>query len=387
MRIVFIITLIVLGFLVFSSCVSKPPKKVEEPPKKEEPKVIRIAGVGPLTGSQSEFGNDQVNGEELAVQEVNAAGGILGMKVEFVRMDDKADPTEAVSVAHKLGADSTIVAVVGHPNSGTAIPSSGIYEQYKLPLVVTTATNPKVTQQEFKYTFRICPTDDVQGSLAAEYAVQQIGKKQLAVIHDRTAYGQGIAEEFKKRAEELGAKIVAFEGVTEGQKDFSAVLTKIKGKKPEVLYFGGMYPEAGLIVKQARSAGIKAVFIAPDGTFDPEFIRIAGKEATGSIITFLAPPWSELSQASAFIQSYNQKFGEVGAFSGHGFDAVNVVLDAIKRAGKADRDAIRNALADPSFQYNGLTGSISFDEKGQLKAKNFFFYTVENDKFTLAKSQ
>ncbi|MFX1445985.1 MAG: branched-chain amino acid ABC transporter substrate-binding protein [Promethearchaeota archaeon] len=365
-----ILSVLILGFSV--NCAKKTKK-------------IKIGIVGALTGPQATFGLDYLNAAKLAVNEANLEGGVLGKNIELVPMDDKADPKEAVSVAHKLVSDPDVVAVVGYPNSGNALPASKIFHENMVPLVITAATNPKITQQGFENLFRICPTDDIQGPAAADFAINILKKKNFSLIHDKTAYGQGLAEEFKRKLQMEGCEIVAYETITEGERDFTAILTRIIAKNQEVIYFGGMYPEGGLLLKQAKSLGSKAIFIMPDGCFDPELIFIAGDASEDIIVSFLAPPWNEIPNAKDFVKKFQAEYGELGAFGPFAYDAVNVVIEAIRRTGKSERMAIIKSLQSPDFQIDGITGRIEFDNNGQVKNKTFYFYTVENKKFKLFK--
>ncbi len=344
-----------------------------------EPTVIKFGSVQPLTGPQAEMGQDLANGQRLAVEEANARGGVLGKKLELVVMDDMADPKEAVSAANKLVSDPGIVAVVGHLNSGATIPASTIYNAAGVCMITPAATNPKVTTQGFRNVFRACITDAVQGPLAADFAIDTLGVSSMCVLHDKTAYGQGLAEQFRDRAVERGAEVLLFEGIIEGDRDFSAVLTRIKTHNPDLIYFGGMYPEGGLLVKQARNLGISAMFMTGDGCYNPEFMEIGGPESETAIVSFLAPPWGEQPQAAEFVQRFKKRFGQpVKTYAPFGYDCVNVLIKAIRRAGKADRGSIIEAMRDPGFFHDGVIGKTQFDEYGDTKNVVLFFYVVRD---------
>jgi len=349
--------------------------------KKEE--VIKIGGVGPLTGSQAEIGQDLINGEKLAVEEINAQGGLLGKKVELLAMDDKADPKEAVNVAHKFVSDPDIVAVVGHLNSGATLPASIVYHQANMVMLTPSSTNPKVTKQGFKNVFRACITDEVQGPLCASFAIETLKKEKIAVLHDKTAYGQGIAEQFTKTVIEKGKNLLLFEGITEGERDFMAILTKIKNLNPDLLFFGGIFPEGGIIIKQARQLGLKATFMTGDGCFAPEFMRIAGQASEGTVVSFLAPPWEEKKSASEFVATFKKKYGAVKTYAPYGYECVNIIAQAIKIAGKVERRTILEVMNDPDFYYEGILGRTQFDLYGDTKNKDLYFYVVKNGKFQL----
>ncbi|MDI6785719.1 MAG: branched-chain amino acid ABC transporter substrate-binding protein [bacterium] len=351
--------------------------------KKE--KVIKIGGVGPLTGSQSEVGQDLINGEKLAVEEINASGGLLGKKVVLVSMDDKADPKEAVSVAHKLVSDSQVIAVIGHLNSGATLPASRVYHQGGMVMLTPTSTNPKITKQGFKNVFRACITDEVQGPLCADFAIDKLSKEKFAVLHDKTAYGQGIAEQFTKKVIDREKSLLLFEGITEGDKDFTAISTKIKNLNPDLLFFGGAFPEGGLIIKQARQLGMDATFMAGDGCFAPEFMKIGGNASEGTIISFLASPWEEKESAKEFVAKFKKKYGVVKTYAPYGYECINIIAKAIKAAKKAERGALLGAMSDPNFYYEGILGNTQFDNKGDTKNKELYFYVVKEGKLQLCK--
>lgn len=203
-------------------------------------------------------------------------------------------------------------------------------------------------------------------------------------MHDRSQYGQGLAEQFRKGTNQLGVKELIFEGITQGDRDFAAILTKVKSLNPELIYFGGMYPEGGLLAKQMRELGIKAKFMGGDGIYVPGYIDIAGKAAQGSLMTFLAPPWDEFPAAKAFVAKFVPKYGEIKTYAPFSYDAANIIIDAIKRAGTTDRAAIVKAVRETK-DFNGVVGIINFDEHGDTTTKAMYIYTVKNSKFVLYK--
>ncbi|MFB3896579.1 MAG: branched-chain amino acid ABC transporter substrate-binding protein [bacterium] len=354
--------------------------------------VIRIGFVAPLTGDQAEIGNDMKNGALMAVEEANAAGLVLGKKLEFVPMDDKHDPKDAVAVAQKLITDPTVVAVIGHLNSNCSIPASKKYHEAQMAMITPASTNPELTYPKdadgkptiFPEIFRVCATDAFQGPFGAEFAIKKLGLKRIAILHDGTQYGQGLAEQFRKGTNKLGIKELIFERVTQGDRDFAAILTKVKTLNPELIYFGGMYPEGGLLTKQARDLGIKAKFMGGDGIYVPGYIEIAGKTAEGSIMTFLAPPWDDFPTAKAFVTKFVPKYGQIKTYAPFSYDAANIVIEAIKRAGSTDRAAIVKAIRDTK-DFNGVTGTINFDEHGDPTNSMMYIYTVKDGKFVLYK--
>jgi len=346
---------------------------------------IRIAAVAPTTGAQAEVGQDLINGIRLAVDEKNSQGGVLGQKIDLVVFDDTADPKEAVSVAHKIASDSSIVGIVGHMNSGTTKPATPIYNEAGVPVVMPVPTNPEITRQGFSNLFRIPPTDLDQGTDIARFALDR-GKKRFAIIHDSTAYGQPLAEVVRKTVQDAGAQIVAFDGISEGDKDFRALLTKIRGANPDVLFFGGIYNEGGLIAKQAKELSLNVPFLAADGTFSDKFVQIAGAAAEGAVMSFIAPDEKTNDATRSFAEKFRQKYGGIKAFAPLGYDAANVLIAGIQKAGKPERSAIVAALHSPDFKYAGITGESRFESDGNNSRRKVYFFEVKNGKFEPAQS-
>ena len=363
--------------------------KKEEPAKKEAAKaaapteeVVKIGHVAPLTGQIAHLGKDNENGARMAIDEINAAGGLkVGdktIKLELAAEDDKADPKEGTLAAQKI-VDSGAVAVVGHLNSGTSIPASKIYSDANVTQISPSATNPKLTEQGFKTTFRVVANDNQQGGVLGNYVATEMKAKTLAIIDDRTAYGQGLADVVEKTAKEKGVKIVAREFTNDKATDFNAILTKIRAAKPDVVMFGGMDAVAGPMAKQMKQLGIKAPLVGGDGACSPEFIKLAG-DASGALTCSMAGEAVEkLAKGEEFKQKYKAKFNqEVQVYSPYSYDAVFVIADAIKRAGKADRASITAAM--PATNYTGLTGTIAFDEKGDIKNGAISMFKVKDGK-------
>src|SRR3989337_2785269 len=298
--------------------------------KKED--TIKIGVAGPMTGDQAKMGNDLKNGVELAVSEWNEKGGVLGKKIELFVEDDQHDPKLAVAVANKLS-NSAVAGVIGHWNSSASIPASEVYRNMgSSPMIAPASTNPQLTDRGFENVFRVCGRDDQQGKIAAEFVANKLKIKKVAIVHDKTTYGQGLAE------------VVYYGVVIQGDKDFRAVLTSIKNKKPELIYFGGIYPEAGLLVKQAKELGIKAPFMSGDGTIDKEFIKIAGRDsADGTYLTFSPDP-SNIPTAKAFLDKYHAKYGEHGPYSIYAYDAANILLTGMSKAGAIDGKKVSDAI-------------------------------------------
>ena len=365
-------------------------KKEEAPAKAEAAKapaaapaeVIKIGHVAPLTGGIAHLGKDNENGARLAVDEINAASGLeVGgkkYKLELLAEDDKADPKEGTLAAQKL-VDAGVVAVVGHLNSGTSIPASKIYADANVVQVSPSATNPKLTEQGFKTTFRVVANDNQQGAVLANYAATEMKAKTIAIIDDRTAYGQGLADVVEKVAKEKGLKVVAREFATDKTTDFNAILTKIRAAKPDVVMYGGMDATAGPLAKQMKQLGVKAKLLAGDGVCSPEFIKLAGDAADILTCSMAGEAVEKLARGEEFKAKYKAKFNtDVQIYSPYSYDAVYVIADAIKRAGKVDKAAIVAAM--PATNYTGVTGQIQFDEKGDIKNGTISMFRVKDGK-------
>ncbi len=342
--------------------------------KKQDTLTIAIAG--PMSGPEAKMGSDFRNAVTLAVEEWNQKGGVLGKRIEVIVGDDQSDPKQAVSVANKF-VTKGVVAVIGHFNSSCSIPASDIYNRAGIPMITPASTNPQLTERGYKNVFRICGRDDQQGMVGAEFIKRKLGVKRIAIIHDRTTYGQGLAEEVRKNLQGYG-EIVYFGGITKGEQDFKPVLTAIKEKSPELIYFGGIYPEAGLIIKQARELGIKAIFMSGDGTIDPKFIEIAGQAAEGTYLTFGQDP-EKMPSAREFLKKYRERFGEPGPYSIYAYDATNVLLTAIKSAGSTDGKAISEKLRE--LKFTGALGEIKFDEKGDVVKSPYVVWITKDGRF------
>lgn len=349
--------------------------------------VIKIATVSPLSGAQAGMGEPIKLGAQMALEERVAEFEALGFKLELAPQDDQADPKVGVAVAQKMITDKDILAVVGHLNSGVAIPASEVYVKDNLCQVSPANTNPAVTDRRLPVVNRIVSRDDIQGPVGAEYAVKTLGAKAVFVIHDKTTYGQGIADEFKAQAEKLGAKVVGYEGITAGESDFSAVLNKAVAAKPDFIYFGGMYPEGSLLAKQAKEKGLKAYFMGPDGMYDPKVIEIAGEAAKGVFCTSVAGDVTLTEAGKAWAQKYQEKFGAPpGSFAAYGYDAMNVALEGIKKAiennggKKPSRQQVCEAVR--AIQgFKGVATNVSFDDKGDNKDAKVFVYEFKELKF------
>lgn len=331
--------------------------------------VVKLAVAVPLTGDVGTEGQGIKRAVEMAVAEVNASGK-LPFKVVVAAFDDRADPKEAVNVANLISSDPSVAAVIGHYNSNCCAPAAQVYNRVGLPMISPSCTNPKVTQQQLepswagpRTVFRVVPTDDVQGPFAADFAYGKLKLRSFAVVHDKTSYGQGLADEFRKRFEAVGGKLVSFDGITIGDKDFKALLTRIKAAKPEAIYFAGLYTEAGLLVKQSKEVGFAGKFFSGDGSKTDGIFDVAGAAADGAYLTITGVPVEDLPSAQDFLARYKQRYPSdpVKPFDHFGYEAASIVLAALQTAG-ADRAKLTEAIRVINFE--GLLGTTRFDEKG-----------------------
>ncbi len=359
-----------------------PPAPKAEAPKAPEVLTVKIGSASPLTGPQAHIGIDIRNGVQLAIEDANAANVEIGgkkVKFEMVAEDDEANPTKATTVAQKL-VDAKVAAVIGHFNSGASIPASKIYSDAGIPQISPSSTNPKYTEQGFKTTFRVVAHDGQQGPTLARFAAKTLQSKSVAVIDDSTAYGQGLADNFEATAKSLGIKVVAREHTTDKDTDFKAILTKIKGKKPDLIMFGGIDPQAAPMIKQMKDLGIPAKFIGGDGMQTPNFIKLAGDASEGAMASIPGLPKDQMPGGKTFLDKYKTKFNQdVELFAPMGYDAVMVFIEAMKRAGSSDPAKFLPEVG--KTDYNGVIGPIAFDDKGDLKNGPITVYVVKGGKW------
>lgn len=343
--------------------------------------VVKIGQVSPLTGPQAHLGKDNDNGARLAIEELNAKGVTIGgakVKFELVSEDDQADPKTGTIVAQKL-VDAKVAGVIGHLNSGTTIPASKIYHDAGIPQISPSATNPKYTHQGYQGAFRVMANDVQQGKVLGEYAAAKLGAKKIAIIDDRTAYGQGLADEFEKAAKAAGAAIVAREYTTDKATDFRSVLTNVKAKQPDLLFYSGMDAQAGPMVAQMKTLAVKAKFLAGDGAQSPEFIKLAGAAADGVIASSPGVPVDKMPGGKGFTERFNAKYGQIQIYAPFAYDAVMTLVDAMQKANSTQPAKYLPELARISRQ--GVTGPIAFDEKGDLRNGPITLYVVKRGKW------
>ena len=355
-----------------------PPPPVQAPPP---PLVVKIGSVAPLTGGIAHLGKDNENGARLAVDEANAAKPKLGgreVKFELVSEDDQADPKVGNTVAQKL-VDAKVAGVVGHLNSGTTIPASAIYNGANLPMISGSATNPALTEQGFKGVFRVVGRDDQQGPAVANYLATNNKPKTVAVIDDATAYGEGLANEVEKTLKAAGVKVLPREKGTDKTVDWKAVLTKVKGKKPDAVFYGGMDATAGPLLKQARELKMTSVFSFGDGACTDKMAELAGPAAEGLICSQAGIPVQ--AAGKKFLDAYKAKFKvDPILYSPFTYDAANLLIAAMKKADSAEPAKYLAALA--ASDYNGASGNIKFDEKGDRKDAEMTIFTLKDGKIT-----
>lgn len=349
--------------------------------------VIKIGHVAPMSGQIAHLGLDNELGAKMAIQELNARKLTIGgksAKFELLSEDDAADPKQATAAAQKL-VDAKVAGVIGHLNSGTSIPASKVYSDANIPQISPSATNPKFTRQGFKTTFRVVADDVHLGGTLGHYAVDTLKGKNIAVIDDRTAYGQGVADEFERGAKEKGANIVSREFTTDKATDFTAILTSIKAKKPDIVFYGGMDAVAGPMLRQMKQLGIKVKFMGGDGVCTTELIKLSSDTVADDQV-FCAEAGGVEGDQRASIDAFKSKFKDasgidVKLYAPYVYDATMVMANAMIKADSADPAKYLPELAKTT-DYQGVTGKISFDEKGDIKNGALTLYTFRGGKRT-----
>ena len=347
--------------------------------------VVKIGHVGPTSGGIAHLGKDNENGARMAIEELNAKGTTIGgkkIKFELLAEDDAADPKQGTAVAQKL-VDSKVMGVIGHLNSGTSIPASKIYSDAGIPQISPSATNPKFTRNGYKTTFRVVADDVHLGGTLGRYAVKELKGKSIAVIDDRTAYGQGVAEEFEKAVKASGGSIAERQFTTDKATDFTAILTAVKSKNPDVVFFGGMDAVAGPMIRQMKQLGITAKFMGGDGICSGELPKLAaGSMADGQVVCAEAGgvEGSQKAGMEDFYKRFKAKYNaDVQVYAPYVYDAVNVMVAAMVKAGSAEPAKYLPVLAKTEG-FKGVTGTISFDEKGDVKNGALTLFTYKGEK-------
>lgn len=368
--------------LAFAGCGQEAPKSVAktEAPKAPPEIVVKIGQVSPLTGPQAHLGKDNDNGARLAIDEMNAKGVTIGgakVKFELVSEDDQADPKTGTIVAQKL-VDAKVAGVIGHLNSGTTIPASKIYSDAGIPQISPSATAVAVTAQGYKTIFRTMANDAQQGKVLGEYALKT-GAKKIAIIDDRTAYGQGLADEFEKAAKAAGGTIVGREFTNDKATDFRAILTSVKAKRPDLVFYGGMDAQAGPMAAQMKSLGIKAKFLGGDGAQSVEFIKLAGAAAEGVLASSPGLPLENMPGSKEFKDKFTAKYGAIQIYAPYAYDATRTLIEAMVKANSTEPAKYLPELV--KTQRQGVSGPIAFDEKGDLRNGPITLYVVKDGKW------
>jgi len=361
----------------------------------KESKTISIGVGAPLTAGAVALGQGMKRGAGLAIEEANKseAAKAAGLQFKAVDGDDQGDPKTGVTVANTFASDPNLLGVMGHLNSGVSIPASKVYSDKKIVMISPASTNPALTQQGLTNVFRLCTTDAVQGPAAANYATKLLGLKTAYVIDDSTPYGEGLASEFAKQFAANGGTVLGTAKTSDKDTDFNALVTKMKGLSPELIYYGGIYNAGALLSKQAKEAGMKSPLMGGDGLYDAEFIKLAGEAAAeGDFATSVGLPIDKLPKGQEFTAAYKALYpsDEIAAYDAYAYDATNVIIAAIIKAATdkgvdtlttpAGRDAIIANVAATNTE--GVTGKISFDAKGDTTNKAISLYVVSGGKWT-----
>jgi branched-chain amino acid transport system substrate-binding protein len=333
---------------------------------------IKIGVAGPITGPNASFGAQLTNGVSQAAEDINKAGGILGQQITVEQGDDVSDPKQGVSVANKFVGDG-VKLVVGHFNSGVTIPASEVYADNGVLMITPSATNPKVTDRKLWDAFRTCGRDDQQGALWADYALKNLKGKKIAIIHDKTTYGQGLADAARGPMNAGGLKEVLYEGVNTGEKDYSAIVSKIKSVGADYLMWGGLHTEGGLIIRQMRDQGMKTVMISGDGITDNEFASIGGPGVEGTLMSFGPDPRNN-PNAKDVVAEFRAKGFEPEAYTLYSYAAVQVMKQAAEKAKSLDPKKIAEAMHAPGNKFQTVLGDISFDAKGDRTTVDYVWY-------------
>jgi len=333
---------------------------------------IKLGVAGPITGPNAAFGAQLKNGTEQAVEDINAAGGILGQKIVLSVGDDVSDPKQGVSVANKFVGDG-VKFVVGHFNSGVTMPASEVYAENGILAITPSATNPKITERGLWNIFRTCGRDDQQGKLWSDYAVANFKGKKIAIVHDKTTYGQGLADAAKGFMTAAGIKEVLYEGVNTGEKDYSALVSKIKASGADILMWGGLHTEGGLIVRQMRDQGLKTVMMSGDGITDNEFATIGGDGVIGTLMSF-GPDPRDNAAAKDVVAKFKAKNFDPQAYTLYSYAAVQIMKQAAEKANSLDPKKMAEVMHS-GFTFKTVLGDISYDKKGDRTTVDYVMYT------------
>ncbi|PWK60359.1 branched-chain amino acid transport system substrate-binding protein [Aminobacter sp. AP02] len=336
-----------------------------------------VLGVGgPITGANASMGDQLKNGVEQAVEDINAAGGILGQHITISIGDDVSDPKQGLSVANKFVGDG-VKHVIGHFSSGVTLPASDVYAESGVVFITPAATNPQITERELWNAFRTCGRDDQQGAIAAAYIANAFKGKKIAIAHDKTPYGQGLADETRKGLDAAGLTEVLYEGLNPGEKDFAALVSKIKATGADVLYWGGMYTEAGLIARQMQDQGLKTVMMSGDGLASEEFAAIGGPAVEGTLMTFPPDP-QKRPEAAAVLKQFEKRNFKPEAFTLYSYAAVEIFKQAAEAVGSLDPMKMAEFMRSGAT-FKTVIGDISYDSKGDITRPDYLVYKWTRD--------
>jgi len=330
----------------------------------------KIGVAGPITGPDAAFGAQLRMGVEQAVEDINAAGGILGKKLTLSVADDASDPKQGVSVANKFVGDE-VGLVVGHFNSGVTMPSSQVYAENNILEITPASTNPQITERGLDTIFRTCGRDDQQGAVAAKFLAAQKGKK-IAILHDKSTYGKGLADETRKSLAAAGIKDVLYEGLNKGEKDYSAIVSKIKASGADIVYWGGVHTEAGLLVRQMRDQGVQAVLMGGDGIASDEFAAIGGPGVEGTFMTFPPDPRNR-PEAAEVVKKFRAKNFNPETYTLYSYAAVQIMKQAAEAAKSTDASALAKVMHSGQ-PFKTVIGDISYDKKGDVTRADYVVY-------------
>ncbi len=336
---------------------------------------IRIGIAGPMTGPVAQYGDMQFSGARMAIERINAAGGVMGEQLVGVEVDDVCDPKQAVTVANRL-VNEGVQYVVGHLCSSSTQPASDIYEDEGILMITPASTSPEITQRGYELLFRTIGLDSMQGPVAGNYIVSQ-NPNRVAVIHDKQQYGEGIATAVRDTLRDAGVEVAMFEGITAGDKDFSSLVTKIKQANVDFVYYGGYHPELGLILRQARQADVSSKFMGPEGVGNKDINTIAGESAEGLLVT-LPPSFDEKPENQDLVAAFEAKGEDTsGPFVLTSYAAVQLIADGIEQAGSQDPFEVAKALRAGTFETP--IGTVQFDQAGDMESFEFVVYEWHSD--------
>ena len=337
---------------------------------------VKFGVGGPITGPSAATGAQMKNGVDQAATDINATGGILGQKIGVSYGDDASDPKQGVSVANKFAADG-VKFVIGHYNSGVTIPSSEVYQENGILQITPASTNPTVTERKMWNIFRVCGRDDQQGQVAGEYIVKHFKGKKIAIVHDKTTYGKGLADETKKTISKGGMKEVLYEGVNTGERIISALVSKIKQSGADLIYWGGLYTEGGLIVRQMRDQGVKAPLMGGDGITSDEFASIGGPGVEGTLMTYGPDPRNK-PEAKKVVEEFRAKKFEPEAYTLYSYAGVQIIKQAAEAAKSLDPKKVAEKMHS-GMQFKTVLGDISYDKKGDITKLDYVMYVWKKD--------